>query len=129
MERDWIEEILLKRAEEVGCEVEFSRAVLDFSEDSINFADSSPVKADLLLACDGAFSKLRTALLKRHPGRLIQEHFTHQYRELNIPATASGQYALDPNWLHIWPRDDFMLIALPNQVSIRVSQEMGLLTQ
>ncbi len=116
MERDWIEEILLKRAAVVGCEFEFNRAAFDFNEDSIIFAESDPVKADLVLACDGAFSKLRTGLLKRHPGKLVQEHFAHQYRELNIPATAAGKYALDPNWLHIWPRDDFMLIALPNQV-------------
>lgn len=124
MERDWIEEILLKRVEEVGCEIEFNKQAVDFVDGSLIFSDDSAptaaAAADLVLACDGAFSKLRTALLKRQPGRLIQEHFSHQYRELSIPATAAGKYALDPNWLHIWPRDDFMLIALPNQVSERV---------
>lgn len=106
----------MKRAEQAGCEIVFNKQAIDFADDFVSFSDSSQVKADLVLACDGAFSKLRAGLLKRHPGRLIQEHFAHQYRELNIPATAAGRYALDPNWLHIWPRDDFMLIALPNQV-------------
>ena len=26
------------------------------------------------------------------------------------------QYAMEPNYLHIWPRDTFMMIALPNMV-------------
>ena len=26
------------------------------------------------------------------------------------------QYAMEPNYLHIWPRDTFMMIALPNTV-------------
>ena len=118
MERDWIEEILLQRAVSVGCEIDFDKQAIEYNNDCIVFADSSRVDADLVLACDGAFSKLRANLLKRHPGRLVQEHFAHQYRELTIPATAAGKYALDPNWLHIWPRDDFMLIALPNQVRL-----------
>ena len=38
----------------------------------------------------------------------------HAYKELNIPPDESGQFILDSNALHIWPRDEFMLIALPN---------------
>jgi kynurenine 3-monooxygenase len=38
----------------------------------------------------------------------------HDYREFVIPARAGGQYALEPHALHIWPRGDYMLIALPN---------------
>jgi kynurenine 3-monooxygenase len=36
------------------------------------------------------------------------------YIELNIPANADGSHRLEKNALHIWPRKDFMLIALPN---------------
>lgn len=32
-----------------------------------------------------------------------------------MPPSSSGSWALDPNHLHIWPRHDFMLIALPNR--------------
>jgi kynurenine 3-monooxygenase len=35
--------------------------------------------------------------------------------ELNIPPTEEGDYAMDPNHLHIWPRHTFMMIALPNR--------------
>lgn len=36
------------------------------------------------------------------------------YIELNIPANPDGSNKLEKNALHIWPRKDFMLIALPN---------------
>ena len=32
-----------------------------------------------------------------------------------MPAKANGEYAMEPNFLHIWPRGTFMMIALPNQ--------------
>jgi kynurenine 3-monooxygenase len=39
---------------------------------------------------------------------------THGYKELTIAAEHSEAVGLDRNALHIWPRGDFMLIALPN---------------
>ena len=33
---------------------------------------------------------------------------------LTVPKTTSGDYLMNPNVLHIWPRGNFMLIALPN---------------
>jgi kynurenine 3-monooxygenase len=38
----------------------------------------------------------------------------HGYKELTIAAGANGEFRLEPHALHIWPRGDFMLIALPN---------------
>ena len=45
-----------------------------------------------------------------------QEYIDHAYVELNMPPTANGDYAMDSTHLHIWPRQTFMMIALPNQV-------------
>lgn len=49
-----------------------------------------------------------------------QEYIRDEYIELKMPAgrDADGQpvFSLDPNHLHIWPRQSFMLIALPNRV-------------
>jgi kynurenine 3-monooxygenase len=42
-----------------------------------------------------------------------EELLDHGYKEFTIPPVDGG-YALDPEALHIWPRGDFMLIALPN---------------
>ena len=53
-----------------------------------------------------------------------QEYIPHAYLELSIPPgpidPESGEpsFLLDPNHLHIWPRQSFMLIALPNQVCL-----------
>ncbi|KAG8258408.1 hypothetical protein J6590_030756 [Homalodisca vitripennis] len=44
-----------------------------------------------------------------------QTYIQHGYMELCIPPTQDGQFAMKPNYLHIWPRGSFMMIALPNQ--------------
>jgi kynurenine 3-monooxygenase len=74
---------------------------------------SVPVRP--LLAADGAGSPLRRALSAMH---LIDAHETdleHGYKELSIPADSAGRYTLEADALHIWPRGNYMLIALPNE--------------
>nr|XP_039265002.1 kynurenine 3-monooxygenase-like [Styela clava] len=68
---------------------------------------------DVLIGCDGAYSAVRRQMLK---GRMdfSQFYIEHGYKELCIPPTADGEYAMPPNHLHIWPRHEYMLIALPN---------------
>jgi len=50
-----------------------------------------------------------------------QEYIPHEYIELKMPAGSdkdgNPSFLLDPNYLHIWPRHSFMLIALPNKVT------------
>jgi kynurenine 3-monooxygenase len=53
-------------------------------------------------------------MLKQVRFNFKQEYISHGYKELSIPPTESGEFAMDPNALHIWPRGSFMLIALPN---------------
>ncbi|MBT8137845.1 MAG: FAD-dependent monooxygenase, partial [Gammaproteobacteria bacterium] len=43
-----------------------------------------------------------------------EDYLEHAYKELEIPAAESGGHRIDANALHIWPRGDYMLIALPN---------------
>jgi kynurenine 3-monooxygenase len=43
-----------------------------------------------------------------------QSYIEHGYKELHIPAGKNNEFQLDKNALHIWPRESFMLIALPN---------------
>lgn len=43
-----------------------------------------------------------------------QEYIEHGYLELCIPAR-NDEFQMPPNYLHIWPRNEFMMIALPNQ--------------
>ena len=72
------------------------------------------VQPDLLVAADGAFSAVRAAVQRRERFSLSQEYLAYGYKELTIPPTAAGEFAMDPNALHIWPRHEFMMIALPN---------------
>ncbi len=67
-----------------------------------------------LLGTDGAFSKVRFALQKV-PGINFEQRFiSHGYKEFTIEAK-NGDYQFELHEaLHIWPRKDFMLIALPN---------------
>ena len=77
----------------------------------LDFTTIKTVKADLVFGCDGTFSRVRTELMKYFPGKVVQETFQHQYREFKVPASA-GLVPLE--FLHIWPRKDLMLIALPD---------------
>ncbi len=68
-----------------------------------------------LLATDGAGSGMRRRMSSVH---LIDAHETdleHGYKELSIPADAAGRHRMARDALHIWPRGNFMLIALPNE--------------
>ncbi|XP_043211081.1 kynurenine 3-monooxygenase-like isoform X1 [Amphibalanus amphitrite] len=71
--------------------------------------------ADLILGCDGAYSAVRRQMMKAPRFNYSQTYIPHGYMELCIPPTATGQFAMEPNYLHIWPRGEFMMIALPNQ--------------
>lgn len=77
--------------------------------------DEEEFQADLIIGADGAFSMVRRELQNKIGVNYSQEFLDHSYKELHIPPKADGQAALSPvNALHIWPRGDFMMIALPN---------------
>ena len=45
---------------------------------------------------------------------LLLKALDNSYKEFTNRADMNGDYSLDSNSLHIWPRGEFMLIALPN---------------
>ncbi len=67
-----------------------------------------------LLAADGAGSALRRAMSARNLIQAGEIDLEHGYKELSIPAGEDGSFRLAKDALHIWPRGNFMLIALPN---------------
>lgn len=80
-------------------------------------------KFDLVLGADGAYSAVRECMLKQGRIDFSRNYIKHGYKELSIPPKifknenneTMYEYALDDvNGLHIWPRGEFMLIALPN---------------
>lgn len=69
----------------------------------------------LIVGADGAYSFIRGAMLRFSRINYARTFIDHGYKELTIPASVTGDYALPtPHALHIWPRKKFMMIALPN---------------
>lgn len=78
---------------------------------------SKIVSADVIIGADGAGSAVRKSLMNRTTDLLFnysQDFLRSGYKELSIPPSISGDYRIDGNSLHIWPRGKFMMIALPN---------------
>ena len=72
---------------------------------------------DRIFGTDGAGSAIRQSFMARSNQirfDFSQSFLTHGYKELSFPPTASGDFAVSPEALHIWPRNQFMMIALPN---------------
>ena len=74
------------------------------------------VKGDVIFGTDGAGSSLRKSyyLERKFLFSYSQNYLTHGYKELEIPASNNGSHLISKEYLHIWPRGDYMLIALPN---------------
>ncbi len=67
-----------------------------------------------VICSDGAGSAIRASVVESAGGSVNVSQLGHGYKELQIPLAPGGGFQLDPNGLHIWPRHNFMLIALPN---------------
>ena len=67
-----------------------------------------------LLATDGAGSAVRRAMSARKQIQAAEIDLEHGYKELSIPAGPRARFRMANDALHIWPRGNFMLIALPN---------------
>ncbi|CAN5183762.1 NAD(P)/FAD-dependent oxidoreductase [soil metagenome] len=75
----------------------------------------STVESDLIFGSDGAFSASRLSAMMGHDRfEYKQFYLEHGYKELVIPAGPNGEFLIEKNALHIWPRKSFMMIALPN---------------
>lgn len=76
---------------------------------------TSVVQSDLLFGADGAFAASRLNMqLSTDLFEYNQHYIEAGYKELIIPAGENGNFLLEKNALHIWPRGSFMMIALPN---------------
>ena len=68
-----------------------------------------------VIGCDGSASVLREAIINKSTIKYIKNPLGHGYKELTIPPSESGEFQIESNALHIWPRGNYMLIALPNK--------------
>ncbi len=112
---------LVNAAEEHGAAIHFNQRCVgyDLRSHSLRLRDEETraewtKEAGVVIACDGSASSIRTEMLKMNRFDFSQQHLGHGYKELTIPAGALGEHQLETNALHIWPRGNLMLIALPN---------------
>ena len=73
------------------------------------------VESNFIFGCDGAFSCVRRQMMRWGKMNYKQEYIEHGYKELNLRPASDRTFAMDQTCLHIWPRGEFMMIALPNQ--------------
>ena len=92
---------------------------INLDQTAVTFRDNNTgreqtIDTDIILGTDGAFSAVRQRLMKTDRFNYSQSFLEHGYKELSIPAAHDSSHLLEKNALHIWPRNSFMLIALPN---------------
>ena len=104
-------------AQRHGVEYRFGQQCVGVDTDGTPLIDaglgSQRLEADVVLAADGAGSEVRRALAASGAITAREELLDHGYKELTL-AARGGEFALNDNALHIWPRGGFMLIGLPN---------------
>jgi kynurenine 3-monooxygenase len=112
--------VLMDEAEKHGVNLFFNHRCLgvDFEKTSLTLqaigsAGSQIFDFDVIIGADGAFSAVRATMQVTDRFNYCQEYIDHGYKELHIPAKA-GKMLKEKNALHIWPRESFMMIALPN---------------
>jgi kynurenine 3-monooxygenase len=77
-------------------------------------AEETTIQSEVVIGCDGSASAIRTEMLKLPRFNFSQQYLDYGYKELTIPAGSQGEHRLETQALHIWPRGNHMLIALPN---------------
>ena len=138
--RELLTALLLDEAEALeNVTIEFQKRCtnVDFDNKKASFEDAISgaeftVSADLIFGTDGAGSALRKSYFKERKFlfSFSQNYLTHGYKELTIQPDENGGFKTYKNALHIWPRGDFMIIALPNldgsfTVTLFLSYESG----
>ena len=117
--RGGLNQVLMDHAEKLGVTFFFGHRCtgVDLEKTSATFQvgeTSSTQTFDLLTGADGVFSAVRSAMQVTDRFNYSQHYLEHGYKELSIPRGQDGSFVLEPNALHIWPRESFMMIALPN---------------
>lgn len=112
---------LMNAAEERGATIHFDQRCTgyDLRTGTIQLRnerknEDTTSDAGVVIACDGSASAMRTEMLKLSRFNLSQQYLDYGYKELTIPASDEGKHLLETHALHIWPRGNHMLIALPN---------------
>ncbi|RMG25640.1 MAG: FAD-dependent monooxygenase [Bacteroidetes bacterium] len=122
--RGGLNSLLLDEAEALGIPIYFHTACLevDLQQAEARFENRQTgrqwsERGQVIIGADGAGSAVRRSLMAHSPDLLFNysQHFLrHGYKELSILPHEQKGWRIEQHALHIWPRDQFMIIALPN---------------
>ncbi|KAK6198091.1 kynurenine 3-monooxygenase mitochondrial precursor [Scheffersomyces amazonensis] len=130
IDRSFLNECLIKEIKLAGVKIHFNYKLvkilgLEKPDElvTLSFVHSHSefhtAKYDYLVGADGAYSQVRYQMQYFMRMNFSQEYIDMQYLELYIPPNndpeASSKFSIDANHLHIWPRHNYMLIALANE--------------
>lgn len=112
---------MIDLAEAAGAEFHFEQKIwdVDLATATLQIGETergewAAARYDLVFGADGAFSRIRHRMQRQSMFNYSQEFLNTGYKELNIPSDEDGLHKLEKNAFHIWPRGEYMLIALPN---------------
>jgi kynurenine 3-monooxygenase len=109
---------LMDLAEAHGVNIQFDVRCqhIDFEKNCIHFdKGNTEGPFEVIFGSDGSYSAARLSYQLQTDRFQYQQYFIDfGYKELTIPASADGKFLMQEDALHIWPRGNYMLIALPN---------------
>jgi kynurenine 3-monooxygenase len=113
--RNALNAALIDEAEAAGVSFRFQQTVagLGNTPGNVLLEPAMNLQSTFVIGADGAGSAIRRSLERSQKVHCEEDLIKHGYKELTIPPGPSG-FQFEKNALHIWPRDSFMLIALPN---------------
>jgi len=114
--RGELNKILMTVAEKTGnVNIHFKHSLSKVELGTFIFKNGKRIEAEgEVFGADGAGSVVRQYIDSNSDKPSKSEPLGHAYKELSISANVTGEFKLEPNALHIWPRGQFMLIGLPN---------------
>lgn len=121
LDRRQMNETLLTAAEKhENVQLVFNHKLTDMDADSgwMTLMDNTTGRsfksyADLIIGCDGLHSTVRRMIMDTPGFNLTQEHIEHFYKELRIPPTADGQFAINPDVVTSWLMGDVLMFGIP----------------
>lgn len=111
---------LMDLAEQNGVTIKFEHKCnhVNLANNTLTIEDKQgqvqDIAVPLLFGADGAHSSLRQAYTLIDRVNSSRYFINSGYKELYIPAGPNGSFLMEKNALHIWPRGEYMMIALAN---------------
>tara|TARA_Y100000768_G_scaffold68316_1_gene47886 strand:+ start:85 stop:1416 length:1332 start_codon:yes stop_codon:yes gene_type:complete len=110
--RSEINRLLLNKAEctkKISIKFSSRCSGIDFSNNKLIINEKQQDYSGPVFGADG----YKSAIAQKINKNIKLMDISHSYKELTIQSK-NNEFQLDPNCLHIWPRRNMMLIALPN---------------